>query len=106
MYSFHIDVLRQELRILGLVLFATPAVVVVTVAQCTAMLFVGHVPYGFIANLLIGSLEALLPLVVGILLAGAAVQDPSLELLLTLNIPYRFIAFRRFALILQKIHLS
>jgi hypothetical protein len=96
----HLDTLRHEVRILGPTLFAIPVAVVLAIATFTAMMFAGHVEHGFIANLLIGNLEALLPLVVGIILTAIAVQDSSLELLLTVGISYRRIAFRRFILII------
>ncbi|HEX3642366.1 MAG TPA: hypothetical protein VHV10_13830, partial [Ktedonobacteraceae bacterium] len=66
----------------------------------TVMLFVGNVVHSFIASLLMAALEACLPLAVGIILSTVAVQDASLELLLTVPTAYRWIVFLRFALIL------
>src|SRR5215472_2762245 len=92
----HLDRLRHEVRILGLVLFLIPLAMIVVFMGLTIMLFVGNVVHGFIASLLIAALEACLPLAAGIILSTVAVQDASLELLLTMPIAYRWIAFLRF----------
>ena len=97
---FRLDALRHEVRILGPILFIIPLTVALAMAAFTAMMFVGQVDHTFISNLLIGTLEALLPLVVGILLARTAIQDASLELLLTVKTPYRYVMLRRCALLL------
>jgi hypothetical protein len=97
---FRLDALRHEVRILGPILFMIPIAVAVAMAAFTVMMFAGHVAHTFIGNMLIGSLEALLPLVVGILLARTAIQDASLELLLTVRTPYRYVVLRRCTLIL------
>lgn len=65
------------------------------------MLFVGNVVHSFIASFIIAALEACLPLAVGIILSTVAVQDSSLELVLTMPTAYRWIASLRFALILS-----
>lgn len=96
----HLDHLRHEVRILGPVLFLAPLALAVVFVGLTVMLFVGNVVHSFIASLLIAALEACLPLSVGIMLSTVAVQDSSLELLLTTPTAYRWIAFLRFALIL------
>lgn len=95
-----LDHLRYEARILGPVLFLIPPLLALAFAGMTAMLFVGNVVHSFIASLLIAALEACLPLTAGIILSTVAVQDASLELLLTMPATYRGIVFRRFALIL------
>jgi hypothetical protein len=96
----HLDHLRHEVRILGPVLFLVPLALIVAFVGLTAMLFVGNVVHSFIASLLIAALEACLPLTAGIVLSTVAVQDASLELLLTMPTAYRWIGFLRFALIL------
>lgn len=95
-----LDVWRHELRILGPVLFAIPVGLALFLAVLTVMMFVGNVNHTFIALLLIAGIEACLPLAAGILLATVTMQDASLELLLTMPIAYRAIAFARFLLIL------
>lgn len=95
-----LDIWRHELRILGPVLFIIPIGLALFFAALTVMMFVGNVPHSFIASLLIAAIEACLPLTAGILLATVAVQDTALELLLTMPIAYRVIAFARFLLIL------
>ncbi len=96
----HVDRLRHEVRILGPVLFLIPMAIAVAFVGITVMLFVGNVVHSFIASMLTAALEACLPLAVGIILSTVAVQDDSLELLLTMPAAYRKIAFLRFALIL------
>jgi hypothetical protein len=95
-----LDHLRHEVRILGPVLFLVPPALAVTFAGLAAMLFVGNVVHSFIASLLVAGFEACLPLAAGIVLSTVAVQDASLELLLTMPVVYRRIAFLRFSLIL------
>lgn len=96
----HLDHLRHEVRILGPVLFLIPLVLAVVFVGLTVMFFVGNVVHSFIVLFLIAALEACLPLSVAIILTTMAVQDASLELLLTMPAAYRWIAFLRFALIL------
>lgn len=95
-----LDVWRHELRILGPVLFAIPLGLALFFAALTGMMFVGNINHSFIASLLIAGIEGCLPLTTGILLATVAVQDASLELLLTMPVAYRAIAFTRFLLVL------
>jgi len=95
-----LDHLRYEVRILGPVLFLLPLAEAVGFAGLTILLLVGNVVRSGIAALLIAVLEACLPLTAGIVLATVAVQDASLELLLTLPAVYRWVVFLRFALIL------
>ncbi len=96
----HLDHLRYEVRILGPVLFLIPLAEASGFAGLTIMLIVGNVVRSGIAALLIAVLEACLPLTAGIVLSTIAVQDASLELLLTMRTSYRWIVFLRFALIL------
>lgn len=95
-----LDHLRHEVRILGPVLFLVPLALVAGFAGLTGMFLVGNVVHILIVSLLIAALEACLPLAAGIILSTIAVQDASLELLLTLPVAYRRIVFLRFALIL------
>ncbi len=95
-----LDHLRYEVRILGPVLFVIPLALAMVFAGLTLLLLVGNVLHAGIAALLIAALEACLPLTAGISLATVAVQDASLELLLTLPVAYRRIVFLRVALLL------
>ena len=98
--SLRLDRLRYEAHILGPVLFLVPLALAVVFALLTVMLLVGNVVHIFIAAMSIAALEACLPLAAGIILSTIAVQDASLELLLTMPAAYRWIVFLRFALIL------
>ena len=91
--------LRYEMRILGSVLFLIPLALALAFAGMTMLLFIGNVEHGFIASILIASIEACLPLALGIILATVAVQDSALELLLTMPAAYGKILFLRFALL-------
>ncbi len=95
-----LDLLRHEVRILGPALFLVPQTLATAFAGLTIMLFAGNVVHGFIATLLIAALEACLPLSAGIILSTIAVQDASLEVLLTVPTAYRRIVFLRVALLL------
>ena len=95
-----LDHLRHEVRILGPLLFLIPLAEAASFGGLTIMLLVGNVVRSGIAAILIAALEACLPLTAGIVLGTVAVQDAALELLLTLPVAYRGIAFLRFALIL------
>lgn len=95
-----LDHLRHEVRILGPQLFVIPLALAVAFVVLTVLMFVGNVVHSFIVLLLTAALEACLPLAAAIILANVAVQDASLELLLTMPTAYRWIAFLRFALIL------
>ena len=93
MHTFlHLDHMRHEVRILGPLFFLIPLAMIVAFVGLTVLLFVGSVVHSFIASLLIAALEACLPLATGIILSTVAVQDASLELLLTMPKAYRKIA--------------
>ncbi len=96
----HLDHLRYEVRALGPMLFSIPLALAAFFVGLTGMFLLGHVVHMLIASLLIAALEGCLPLAAGIILSTIAVQDASLELLLTLPVAYRRIVFLRFALIL------
>lgn len=95
-----LDHARYEARILGPVLFLVPLALGVFFAGMAGILLVGNVVHSFIAPVLIAALEACLPLAAAIVLSTVAVQDASLELLLTMSAAYRWIVFLRFGLIL------
>src|SRR5690348_5782601 len=95
-----LDHLRYEVRILGPLLFLIPLALALAFAGLTALLFVGNVGQGCIVSMVTAALEACLPLTAAIILTNVAVQDASLELLLTMPTSYHRIAFLRFALLL------
>lgn len=95
-----LEYVRCEARILGPLLFLIPLALALVFAGLAALLFVGSVAHGFISAFLIATLEACLPLAAAMILSTVAIQDASLELVLTLPLAYRWIAFVRFALIL------
>ena len=95
-----LDHLLYEIRILGPVLFLIPLALALAFVGMTVLLFIGNVVHSFVASLLIAALEACLPLTAGIILSTVAVQDASLELLLTMPAADSWIVFLRFALIL------
>lgn len=93
------DRLRGEMHILGWLLFILPVAMMIAFALLAVLMFVGHVNRDFTAALLIAGLEACGPLVLGLLMATLTVQDPALELQLTLPVRYRATLFLRFSLI-------
>ncbi|HMA37381.1 MAG TPA: hypothetical protein VKY74_23210 [Chloroflexia bacterium] len=91
---------RYELRVLGPVLFVVPVLIVVGLGGLAAVLDLRAVNRGFLAQLVVASLEACLPLAGGVTAASVTARDPALELLLTLPVSYGRTAFRRLALLL------
>ncbi|GCE23536.1 hypothetical protein [Dictyobacter kobayashii] len=94
-----LDHVRGEVRILGWLLFIIPVAIMLAFALLAMMMFVGHVNRDFTAAMLIAGLEACGPLTLGLLMATMAIQDPALELQLTLPVRYRVTMFLRFFLI-------
>jgi len=93
--------LRAELRVLGLWLFVIPLAVMGGLVAFGEWLDLrGTVDQGFIADLLIATLEACVPLAAGVLVATIAARDDALELQLTVATPYRRTAWRRIGLLL------
>lgn len=95
-----VEMLRYELRVIGPVLFGVPVAIVVAMAVLIMLLQIGHVTQEFIQFIVLTAIEACLPLALGIILATMAVQDSSLELLLTLPVSYRVVTFSRLMLVL------
>ena len=93
-------VLRHELRVLGLPLFAVPLVAALGFVSLVVILGVRNVNPDFLVQFVPAIQEACLPLAAGVLLATAAPRDAAIELQLSLPTPYRFTAARRFALLL------
>jgi hypothetical protein len=92
--------LGYELRVLGLWLFAIPLLVGGGLGGLAVLLDARGVSRDFLAHLFTATLEACLPLALGILLATVAAQDAAIELQLSVATPYRRTALRRFALLL------
>jgi hypothetical protein len=97
--SRSLDAARYELRLLGPLLFAVPLLVASGFVGFAILLDIKHIDRGFIAMLLSALFEACLPLAAGVIITTLAVRDTALELLLTLRVPYRFTALRRFSLV-------
>ncbi len=98
--STRVEALRYEIRIIGPLLFVVPLLVAVGLTGFATLLDLRHVSRDFIAQLVIATLEACLPLTAGILLSTAAPHDDAIEVQLTLARPYRLTALSRFALLL------
>ncbi len=94
------SVLRYEFRILSPLLFAFPLLIAMSFAGLGLWLNVRNVDHSFISSLLTASLEACIPLMVGVIIATIAAHDSAIELQLTVLMPYRFTVFRRFILLL------
>jgi len=97
---FRLAALPYEVRVISPFLFALPVVVAIALGGLASILDIRHsVSEHYVADLFVATVEACLPLATGIALAYLAARDSAVELLLTLPVPYRAIAFRRFALI-------
>lgn len=91
------DVLLYELRLMGRKVLLTPVLVMFGFALFAILLYVLKiVPSRFLS----GSLEMILPIATGIVAGTAAIQDPALELQLTLPRKYAITSFLRLFLIL------
>src|SRR5258708_6081536 len=92
--------LRHELRVLGAWLFAIPVAVAGGLTAIAALLDARGVNRDFTGLLLTATLEACVPLALGVALANAAARDDALELQVTVATPYRRTARRRVGLLL------
>ena len=99
-FTPRLAVLRNELRILGPLLFAVPLVVALGFTALLATLNVRGTNREFLAQMLVATLEACLPLAAGLTLAAVAAHDAALEVQLSLPRPYRFTVLRRCLLLL------
>ncbi|MBA2392231.1 MAG: hypothetical protein H0V70_05740 [Ktedonobacteraceae bacterium] len=97
---WQLDIVRYEIRVTGILLFAIPLLFAAGLAVLAEFLQIGHVSQPFINDVLLAGLEACLPLTSGIIAATVATQDPAIELQLTLPLPYRSTTFLRLALLL------
>jgi hypothetical protein len=94
-----IDRLRYELRLLGKPVFLTPLLVVTGFALLVTLVN-RDMSLGNIARTLGSSLEILLPMAAGVVVATVATHDPALELQLTMPRRYHHTANARFLCIL------
>jgi hypothetical protein len=94
-----LDRLRYELRLLGKPVFLTPVLVVVGFALLLAIVSRG-VTATTVARSMGGSLEVLLPMAAGVVVATVATHDRALELQLTMPRKYHRTANARFLFIL------
>src|SRR5690242_7479712 len=91
--------LRYELRVLGMWLFAIPLGVAVGLVGLTVVLDARSVNRDFLAQVLTATLEACVPLALGVVVATVAAQDGALELQLTVPLAYRRMVLRRVGLL-------
>ncbi|HXR66508.1 MAG TPA: hypothetical protein VN729_11325 [Ktedonobacteraceae bacterium] len=94
-----LDRLRYELRLLGKPVFLTPLLVVSGFALFMALVNRGVTPYTM-ARALGASLEMLLPMAAGVVVATIATHDRAIELQLTMPRSYHRTANARFLFIL------
>ena len=94
------SILLYEIRMLGPLVCALPLLAAMSFAGLGLWLDVRNINHGFVSALFIASLEACVPLLVGVLMATIAAHDSAIELQLTVPMPYRFTVFRRFVLLL------
>ena len=80
---------RYELQIVGKWVLLIPLLVMGCFALLAAILTILHVDHLRIAQVLTASLEMILPLVAGLLVATVVSHDPTIELQLTLSSKYR-----------------
>jgi hypothetical protein len=97
---FRLAALPYEVRVITPFLFALPVIVTIALGGLAGILDIRHsVTQHYVSDLFVATVEACLPLAAGIALASLAARDSAVELLLTLPISYRAIAFRRFTLV-------
>lgn len=94
-----LDRLRYELRLLGKPVFLTPLLVIICFALFMALVNRGVTSYTM-ARALGASLEVLLPMAAGVVVATIATYDRAIELQLTMPRRYHRTANARFLLIL------
>lgn len=95
-----LTVLRYELKILNPLLLLMPLFAALGLSGLGLWLAIrSTVSHDFIGPLLLSCLEACVPLTVGVIAASTAAHDSAIELQLTLPLPYRYTAFRRFLLV-------
>lgn len=94
-----LDRLRYELRLLGKPVFLTPLLVIGGLALLLAVANRGVTAYTM-ARALSGSLEILLPMAAGVVVATIATHDRAIELQLTMPRKYHRTANARFLFIL------
>lgn len=93
-----LDRLRYELRLLGKAVWLTPVLVVAGMALLLVLVN-RHLTAYTMARAMGSSLEVLLPMVTGVVVATVVVHDRALELQLTMPHRYHRTAFGRFLLI-------
>ncbi len=94
-----LDRLRYELRLLGKIVFLTPLLVVIGLGLLIALVS-RDINLTNIERSMGASLEVLLPMAAGVIVATVATHDPAIELQLTMPRKYHRTANARFLLIL------
>ncbi len=98
--AFRLARLRYELLVLGVWLFAVPLVVAGGLGGLAGILDARNVNRGFLAQLLTATMEACLPLALGVLVATVTARDAALELQLSAPTPYQRTSLGRISLLL------
>src|SRR5260370_21635723 len=99
-FTPRLAVLRNELRILGPLLFAVPLGLALGFTALLATLNVRGTNREFLAQMLVATLEACLPLAAGLTLAAVAAHDAALDAQLSLPRPHRFTVLPQSLLVL------
>lgn len=94
-----LDRFRYELRIMGKWVLLIPVLMIFALAILAALLTIMHVSQLRISQVLTASLEMVLPLAAGLVLATIISHDAAIELQLTLPKSYRVTAVGRLVLI-------
>src|SRR5689334_6899163 len=91
---FRLAALPYEVRVISPFLFVLPVLVVLALGGLAGILDIRHtVSQHYVADLFVATVEACLPLAAAIALASLAARDTAVELLLTMPVTYRAIAF-------------
>lgn len=94
-----LDVLRHEVRALGLIALLTPLFVIALYDGLGALFSLGRAQQSVIGALFAASLETGLSLAAGVVIAWVTAHDAAIELQLTMPTPYRLTALRRYVVV-------
>jgi hypothetical protein len=94
------NILLQELRILDWWIFLFPWLIAALFVGVTCLMTGKHVNNQFLIDLVVGSVEACIPLIAGVAATALTAKDPALELLLTYPTEYRKLVFFRLGVLL------
>ena len=95
-----LGVLPYEMRVLGPLALGLPPLVLAGFGSVLGLMLYLHAPRDALAQMTTVALEAGLPLAAGVAATAVTLQEPAIELHLTLPTPYRLTLLRRLALLL------